>query len=104
MAYNMLSPVHNYVYIVIRLKISKESNGLDGRSLFFHYVEINDVVLIIGGLVQTSETLMANAIRYCRHLVDFRFAQNNRLYLSKVLNEFKNHEHVKMYIKNWYSS
>jgi hypothetical protein len=64
--------VPNYVYIVIRLKISEEPNDLIGSGLFNHYGETN-YVFLIGGLVQTGENLIACAIRHCRHPVNFRF-------------------------------
>jgi hypothetical protein len=34
---------------------------------------------------------MANVIRHCRHLVNFRYTRNNRLYSAKVLNGFKDY-------------
>jgi len=66
--------VSNCVYIVIRLKMAEESNGLVGSNLYRHYGEINGVFLI-GGLVPTGKTLMASAIRHCRNMVRFRFTR-----------------------------
>ncbi len=50
----------------------------------------------MGGLVQPGENLMAGAIRHCRHLVNFRLAQNDRLYIVKTMDVFMDHEHVKI--------
>ncbi len=49
-------------------------------------------------LVEPNETLMSSAIRYCRHLVNYRVRPNDRLYLANVLNGFMNHEPVTIYI------
>jgi len=51
--------------------------------------------LWMGGLVQPNKTLMARAIRHCRHLVNVRLAQNDRLYLVNNMDGFVDHEHVK---------
>jgi hypothetical protein len=74
----------NRVYVIIRLKISDNVNGL-ASSLFCHYGEIDDGFLI-GGLVDPNETLMACVTRHCRRLVDFRLKPSHRLYLAKVIN------------------
>ena len=60
----------NHVYVIIRLKMSENINGLVG-SMFGHYGEIDDVFLI-GGSVEPNETLIASDMRHCRRLVDFR--------------------------------
>jgi hypothetical protein len=86
----------NYVYIVIRLKMSKSINGIVG-SVFCHYGE-TDAAFLIGGLLEPNETLMASAIRHCRRLVDFCLMPNHRLYLAKVINGLVNHEPVKISI------
>ena len=49
----------------------------------------------MGGLFQPGETQNAGAIRHCRHLVNFCFAQNDRFYLIKTIVGFMDHEHVK---------
>ena len=67
----------NYVYVIIRLKMSKSINGITG-SLFCHYGETDDAFLI-GGLVEPDETFMASVIRHCRRLVDFHLKPNHRL-------------------------
>ena len=88
--------VPNDVCIVIRHKMSEEHGGIVGGALFCHCGETNDVFLL-GGSVETGETLMTDAIRCCQHVVNFRFnTQNYRLYLAKVLNQFMNHEPVKL--------
>ena len=92
-----IPPVPNYVYIVIRIKMPKGLGGIIGGVLFCHRGETNDVFLI-GGLVYSDETLMASAIGHCRHLVNFRFTQNNCSYLAKALNGFMNHEYIKITI------
>ena len=76
--------------------MSEKLNGLVAINLFSPYGEIHDDFLI-GGLVQTRQTFFANAIYHCRQLINFRFAQNNQLYLAKVLDGFKNHEIVKIW-------
>jgi hypothetical protein len=86
----------NHVYILIRLKITENTSGLSG-CLFCHYGETDDVFLI-GGAVEPNETLMAVAIRHCRRLVNFRLKPNQRLYLTKVVNGFIDHEPVKISI------
>ncbi len=73
----------NHVYVIIRLKMSENMNGLFG-SLFCHYGETDDAFLI-GGALESNETLMAAAIRHCRRLVGFRLKPSQRLYLTKVL-------------------
>ena len=84
----------NHVYVIIRLKVSDNVNGLAG-SLFCHYGETDDAFLICG-LVEPNETLMASAIRHCRHLVDFRIKPSHRLYLAKVINGLVDQEPVKI--------
>jgi len=83
----------NHVYVIIRLKMSENMNGLS-VSLFCHYGETGDAFLI-GGAVEPNETLMAGAIRHCRRLVDFRLKTSQRLYLTKVINGLIDHEPVK---------
>ena len=51
-------------------------------------------LLIIGGLVEPNETLIASATRYCMHLVDFCREPNHRLYLTNVIHGFIDHEPV----------
>ena len=80
-------PIPNYVYVLIRLKMSDSVNSLVTGTLVCHYGETNDAFLV-GGLVRPGETLMASAIRHCRHLVNFHFSPNDRLYLAKILNRF----------------
>ena len=63
-------------------------------SLLCHYGEMN-YAFLMGGLVQPCETLMAGAIRYYRHLDNFRLVQNDRLYLVKTIDSCKDHEPVK---------
>ncbi len=83
-------PIPNYVYVAMRLKMSENVNSI-ACSLFCHDEATNDVFLI-GGLVQPHETLMASAIRHCRHLVNVRFSWIDHLYMAKVLNGFMDHE------------
>ena len=71
-------------------------NGLS-CSLFCRYGETDDAFLIVG-VVEPNETLMTNAIRHCRRLVDFRLKPNHRLYLAKVIHGKVNHEPVKISI------
>ncbi len=89
--------VPNYVYVVIRLKMAESINSLVGSTVLCHYGETQDV-FPIGGLVQPGETLTAEAIRYCRHPVNFRLEQNDRLYIAKELNGFMEHEPIKITI------
>ena len=86
----------NHVYVIIRLKMSENINGLAG-SLFCHYGETGDAFLI-GGMVLPNDTLMANVIRHCRRLVDFRLKASHRLYLAQVINGLVEHEQVRIYI------
>ena len=86
----------NHVYVIIRLKMSENINGLAG-SLFCHYGE-TDGAFLIGGWVEPNETLMASVIRHCRRLVDFRLKPCHRLYLAKVINGLVDHEPVKLSI------
>ena len=39
---------------------------------------------------------MGGAIGHCRHLVHFRLAQNDHLYLVKIMDGFMDHEPVKI--------
>jgi hypothetical protein len=48
--------------------------------------------------VQSGETLSTAAIRHCRHLVNFRIEQNDRLFIAKELNGFMDHEPIKITI------
>ena len=86
----------NYIYVIIKLKMSKSINGIAG-SLFCHYGETDDAFLI-GGLVEPNETLTASVIRHCRRLVEFCPRPNQRLYLAKVINGLVDHEPVKISI------
>ena len=63
-------PVPNYAYVVIRLKMAENINGLVGSTLLWHYGETHDV-FPIGGLVQPGETLTAATIRHCRHMITY---------------------------------
>jgi len=80
-----LPPMPNYVYVIVRLKISENANSIPS-GLLCRYGEY-DHVCPIGGLVKPNETLMGNTIRhYYHHLVYYRLKSNDRLYLVKVLN------------------
>jgi hypothetical protein len=69
----LVPPIPNYAYVLIRLKMTDTINGIVQNTLLCHYGETNDAFLV-GGLVQSSENLMAGAIRNCRHLVNIRQA------------------------------
>ena len=86
----------NYIYVIIKLKMSKSINGIAG-SLFCHYGETDDAFLI-GGLVEPNETLTASVIRHCRRLVDLCPRPNQRFYLAKEINSLVDHEPVKISI------
>ena len=86
--------VPDYVYGVIRLNTAESVTSFVDATLLCHYGETNDIVSI-GGLVQPGETL---AIRHCRHLVNFRIGQNDRLYIAKAADRFMDHEPVKISI------
>ena len=89
--------VPNYVYVVIRPKMAENTNSLVGSTLLCHYDETHDV-FPIGGLVQPGETLTSATIRHCRHLVNFRIEQNDRLYIANELVEYMEHEPIKIII------
>ncbi len=82
------------VFVIILLKMSQSTNVLSGGVLCDH--GISDDVYPIGGLVEPDEILMPNAIRHCRHLVNYCVKPNDRLYLTKVLSGFMNPEPVKI--------
>ena len=86
----------NYVYVIIRLKMSENINGI-ASSLFCHYGETDDAFLI-GGLVEHDETLTSRVIRRCRRLVGFSRGPNQRFYLAKVINGLVHHEPDKISI------
>ncbi len=86
----------NYVYVIIRLRMSPAADPVSGGLLCHHGV--SDDVYTIGGLVEPDETLMGSAIRHCRHLVNHCVKPNDRLYLTKVLGDFMNHEPIKISI------
>ena len=86
----------NHVYVVIRIKMSENINGLTGN-MFCHYGETDDVFLI-GGWVEPHETLMASAIRHCRRMVNYRLKSCHRLYLAQLINGLVVHEPVKISI------
>ena len=86
----------NHVYVIIRLTMSENINGLAGNMLC-HYNETDDVFLI-GGLVEPNETLIASDIRHCRRLVDFCLKPSHRLYLAKVIKGLVDPEPIKIYI------
>ncbi len=65
----------NYVFVIIRLKMSQNINALSGGLPRHH--GITDDVYPIGGLVEPDETLMASAIRHCRHLVNYCVKPND---------------------------
>ena len=98
MASTVPPPIPNSVYIVIRLKMADNVNNIVARGLCWYYGDTYDDV-IINDLVHSGDmSTMYSAIRHCRHLVKFRFTQNKRLYLSKVLNRIMDHEIVKISI------
>ncbi len=84
----------NYVYIIIRLKMSENLNGID-VSLLCHYGETDDAFLI-GGLVGPEETLTTSVIRHCKRLVGFSPGPNQQFYLAKVIDGLVNQriEHI----------
>jgi hypothetical protein len=89
----------NYVYVI--LLDSKCQRVLMGLLVVCSTIingETDDAFLIIGGLVEPNETLMACAIRHCRRLVDFCPMPSQRLYLAKVINGLVNHGPVKISI------
>jgi hypothetical protein len=77
--------------------MAKSVKSLVGTTLLCHYGETNDI-FPIGGLVKPSETLTTATIRRCRHLVNFRIEQNDRLYIANVFLGFMEHESVKITI------
>jgi len=87
----------SHVYVIIRLKMSENINGLVG-SLFCHYGETDDAFIIVGVVQPNNETLMASGIRHCRRLVDFRLKPSHRLYLAKVIKGLADNEPVKISI------
>jgi hypothetical protein len=90
------TPQSNHVYVIIRLKMSENVNGLAG-SLNCHYGETDDIFLN-GRLVESDDTLMTIAIRHCRNLVGFCLNPTHRLYLAKVNHGLVDHEPVKLYV------
>ena len=70
---------------------------MQARLYFCNYGETNDI-FPIGGLAQPGETLTTAFIRHCRHLVNFRIEENDRLYKAKELDGFMDPELVKMTI------
>ena len=46
--------------------------------------------------MKLCETLTTAAIRHCRHLVNFRIEQNDRLDIAKELDGFMDHEPIKI--------
>jgi hypothetical protein len=95
----------NYVFVIIRLKMSHNINALSG-GLVCHQHGNSDDVYPIGGLVEPEETLMASAIRHCCHIMNYCVKPSDRLYLTKVLSGVINHETVKIsiYVTNVFSS
>jgi len=89
--------VPNYAYVVIRLRMVESVNSLIDTILLCHYGETNDI-FPIGALVQPGETLRTATIRHCRHVVNFRIEQNDRLYIAKEMDGFMDHELVKIAI------
>jgi hypothetical protein len=65
---SIVPSIPNYVFVIIRLKMSQSTNALYGGLLCHH--GISDDAYPIGGLVESDETLIANAIRHSRHLVN----------------------------------
>ena len=94
---SLVPPIFNYVYVLIRLKMPRIINGIVQDTQLCHYGDTNDAFLV-GGLVQPGETLMTCAIRHCCHLVNFRPAHNDRLYLVKISDGFIDHEPIKYQI------
>jgi hypothetical protein len=77
--------------------MAENINSRVGSTLPWHYGETHDV-FPIGDLVQSGETLTTASIRHCRHLVNFRIEQNDRLYIAKELDGFMDHEPIKITI------
>jgi hypothetical protein len=82
-----IPPIPSYACIAIRQKMAGNVNIIAASGLCCHHGDTDDVFLV-GGLIQTGETLMASAIRHCRHIINFRFSQNNHLYKANVINRF----------------
>jgi len=89
--------VPNYVYVVIRLKMAESVNILVGTTSLCQYGETNDI-FPIGGLVQLGKSLTPATIRRCRHLVNGRIEQNDRLYTTMESDGFMDHEPIKITI------
>ncbi len=79
---------HDYVYIIVRLKFTKNNKSVSLSSLFCHYGDSNDVFLI-GGLVSIGETPIATILRYLRELAGFRVARNFYMFLCNVISDYK---------------
>jgi hypothetical protein len=77
--------------------MAESVNSLVDTTLLCLYGETNDI-FPIGGLVQLGKTLTTETIRHCRHLVNFRIKQKDRLYIAKELDVFMDHEPVKISI------
>jgi len=75
-----ISPTQNYVYVLIRLKMSDKMYGIVQDTLICFYEE-KSVAFLVGSQVKPGETLMASAIRHCHHLVNFRLAHNFRPFI-----------------------
>ncbi len=79
-----------YVYVIMRLRVSPTADPVSGGLLCHNGV--SDDVYPIGGLVEPDDTLIGRDICHCRHLVNHCVKPNDRLYLTKVLGGFMNHE------------
>jgi hypothetical protein len=69
-------PMPNYVYVIIRVRVSQSDNYILGGPLCHHGV--SEDFFPIDGLVEPNETLMGSAIRRCRHLVNYCGRPNDR--------------------------
>jgi len=78
--------VHDYVFLIVRLKSTENVKSLYPSSLFCHYDDSNDV-FPIGGLVGIGETPIATILRYLRELAGFRPARNFPTFLCIVISD-----------------
>jgi len=89
--------VLEYVYLVIRTEFSNDPKIFSPLTILCYYGETDDVFLV-GGLVSACETPIAAVLRHCRQLIGFELARNYPMFLCNVIEGFKDHESIKIYV------
>jgi hypothetical protein len=85
--------VPEYVYVIVRLKMSVEDHSCTPAVMVCHYGDTKDV-LRVGGLVLPNETLVACALQPCIRLAWLHISIHKRIYLHHVCDGTSQQQHA----------